>query len=78
MPFWGGLQAILQRKPGKFVKDFRSAKDVLTSKGDRKPLFYFPLTMAELGFNAVRKFHSLRAASTDDMEYNGGPTVEEE
>ena len=77
MPFWGSLQSILQLKPRKFIRDFRSAKDVLTDKDDRQPLFYLPLTMAELGFNAVRKFHSLQAASTDDMEWNGAVLVEE-
>ncbi len=71
MPFWGGLQAIMQLKPGKFIRDFRSANDALTTKDDRKPLFYLPLTMAELGFNAIQKLHSLQAASTEDMEWNG-------
>ena len=78
MPFWGGLQSILRRQPLKFIRDFRSAKDVLTDKNDRQPLFYLPLTMAELGFNAVRKLHSLQAASTDDMEWNGAALVEDD
>jgi len=77
MPFWGSLQSILRLKPRKFIQDFRSAKDVLTEDNDRNPLFYFPLTMAELGFNAIRNLHSLQAASTNDMEWNGATAVEE-
>ena len=78
MPFWGSLQAITQFKSRKFVRDFRSAKDVLSDEDDRGPLFYLPLTMAELSFNAVRKLHSLQAASTDDMEWNGARLVDED
>lgn len=77
MPFWGSLQSILRLKPRKFIRDFRSARDVLTDDDDRNPLFYFPLTMAELGFNAIRNFHSLQAASTDDMEWNGATLVKD-
>ena len=77
MPFWGSWQSIVQLKPRKFIRDFRSAKDVLTDKDDRQPLFYLPLTMAELSFNAMRKLHSLQAASTDDMEWNGATLVED-
>ena len=77
MPFWGGIQAIMQLKPGKFIRDFRSANDALTTKDDRNPLYYFPLTMAELCFNALQKFHSLQAASTEDMEWNGEGLADE-
>ena len=78
MPFWGGVQAILQRKPLQFIRDFRSAKDTLTDKGDRRPLFCLPLTLAEIGFNAIRNFQSMQAASTDDMAWNGGSMLPEE
>ena len=77
MPIWGSFQAIMTLSPGKFIRDFRSAKDVLTSKNDRGPMFYIPLTMAELGFKAIKKFQSLQAASTEDMEWNGEQLVEE-
>ena len=78
MPFWGFFESIMQRKPRKFIQDFWLAKDVLTAENDRKPLLGFPLTMAELGFSALRNFQSLQAASTDDMEWNGASLVEEE
>ena len=78
MPFWGSLQSILRLKPGKFIRDFRSAKDVLTVENDRQPLLYLPLTMAELGFNALRNQESLQAASTNDMEWNGATLLEED
>ena len=71
MPFWGALQGILRLKPGKFIQDFRAAKDVLTSQDDRSPLLYLPLTMAELGFRSLLKLQSLQATSTEDMEWNG-------
>jgi len=71
MPFWGALQGILRLKPSKFIQDFRAAKDVLTSKDDRSPLFYLPLTMAELSFRSLLKLQSLQATSTEDMEWNG-------
>ena len=77
MPIWGSFQAIMQLSPGKFIRDFRAAKDVLTSKNDRGPMFYIPLTMAELGFKAIKKLQSLQAASTEDMEWNGENLVEE-
>jgi len=67
MPIWGSVQAIMRLAPGKFIRDFRSAKDVLTSKNDRGPMFYIPLTFAELGFKAIKKLQSLQAASTEDM-----------
>ena len=77
MPIWGSFQAIMKLSPGKFIRDFRAAKDVLTSKNDRGPLFYIPLTMAELGFKAIKKFQSLQAASTEDMEWNGEQLIKE-
>jgi len=77
MPIWGSFQAIMKLSPGKFIRDFRAAKDVLTSKNDRGPLLYIPLTMAELGFKAIKKFQSLQAASTEDMEWNGEQLIKE-
>lgn len=78
MPIWGSLQAIMKLAPGKFIRDFRSTKDVLTTKNDRGPLHYLPLTMAEIGFRAFTKLQSLQAASTEDMEWNGDDIIEED
>ena len=77
MPIWGSFQAIMKLSPIKFIRDFRSAKDVLTGINDRGPMFYFPLTLAEIGFKAIKKFQSLQAASTEDMEWNGEELAEE-
>ena len=77
MLIWGSFQATMSLSPSKFIRDFRSAKDVLTSKNDRGPMLYIPLTTAELGFKAIKKLQSLQAASTEDMEWNGEPLVEE-
>lgn len=78
MPIWGSIQAILKLAPVKFIRDFCSAKDVLTIKNDRGPLFYIPLTMAELGYKAIKKFQSLQAASTEDMEWNGEDLIRDD
>jgi hypothetical protein len=71
MPLYALPNALLKMKIGKFIKDYRAARDVISSRNDNIFIFYQFISLFELIINAMRYRLSLRKASTRDIEWNG-------
>jgi hypothetical protein len=63
--------ALRQGTFGRWLTDWRRAKDVLHVAGDRKPLLGAVWDLASFAAVAARRRSSLRAASTSDIEWDG-------
>jgi hypothetical protein len=61
---------------GRWLNDWRRAKDVLSVAGDRKPLLGAAWDLASFAALAARRRSSVREASTRDIEWDGEDLTE--
>lgn len=55
--------------------DFRKAKDVINCHNDRRPSILQMMSFLEIGLSALSSRKSILAASTKDIEWNGGKAI---
>jgi predicted ATP-grasp superfamily ATP-dependent carboligase len=63
--------AVVNRNVQSWKRDFGRAKDVISIKNDKSFFIYSLVSFAEIIFISLKKFKSLRAASTYDIEWDG-------
>lgn len=66
-------QALRQRQIRAWLRDWRRGTDVVGRPGDRAPAVLQGLSLAELGFKALKAQQGLLATSTADIEWNQHP-----
>jgi len=64
-------QSIIQGKLKKWILDYRQANEVIFSKTDKSLVLYLILSLFEIIFRAIKHNVSFRAASTQDIEWDG-------
>lgn len=68
----GPLAALRGHGPGRWLRDWHRARDVVAVAGDRAPLLGGTLDLARMAALALGRRCSLREASTLDIEWDGG------
>jgi hypothetical protein len=71
MLLYGLPRALREGRLGRFVRDFRTSRDVVFRRDDPGPALGQAAALAELVLMAGRHGRGLLAASTADIEYNG-------
>ena len=75
MWLYAAPRALREGRWREFRADLARAGDLLDWPGDRLPRRTVPLAIMEMAWLALRTRRGLRAASTFDIEWNGGPEL---